>query len=63
MVKDHSGNERGDPLPLLYGLFFPINSKGSFIYIIPQTYFSFQLEYHNWCYKVFGSVTSVGWCI
>ena len=26
MVKDHSDNERGNPL-LLYGLLFPINSK------------------------------------
>ena len=34
MVKNHSESERGNPLPL-YGLFFPINSKGSFICIIP----------------------------
>ena len=32
MVKDHSDNERGNPL-----LLFPISSKGSFICIIPQT--------------------------
>ena len=36
MVKDHSDNERGNPLQL-NGLLFPINSKGSFIYIIPHT--------------------------
>ena len=36
MVKDHSDSERGNPLPP-YGLLFPINSKGSFICIIPQT--------------------------
>ena len=30
MVKDHTDSERGNPLPL-HGLFFPINSKGSFI--------------------------------
>ena len=36
MVKDHSDSERGNPL-LPHGLLFPINSKGSFICIIPQT--------------------------
>ena len=36
MVKDHSDSERGKPLPS-HGLPFPINSKGSFICIIPQT--------------------------
>ena len=36
MVKDHSDSERGNPLPP-HGLLFPINSKGSFICIIPQT--------------------------
>ena len=36
MVKDHSDRERGNPLPP-HGLLFPINSKGSFICIIPQT--------------------------
>ena len=30
MVKDHSDNERGNPLPP-HGLVFPISSKGSFI--------------------------------
>ena len=33
MVKDHS--DRENPLPP-HGLLFPINSKGSFIRIIPQ---------------------------
>ena len=36
MVKDHSGSERGNPLPP-HGLLFPISSKGSFTCIIPQT--------------------------
>ena len=36
MVKDHSDRERGNLLPPL-GLLFLINSKGSFIYNIPQT--------------------------
>ena len=34
MVKDYSDSERGNPLPP-HGLFFPINSKGSFICTIP----------------------------
>ena len=36
MVKDHSDSERGNPL-LPRGLLFSINSKGSFICMIPQT--------------------------
>ena len=36
MVKDHSDSEKGNPLPP-HGVLFPINSKGSFICIIPQT--------------------------
>ena len=36
MVKDHSDNERGNPLPP-HRLLFPISIKGSFICIIPQT--------------------------
>ena len=36
MVKDHSDSEKGNPLPP-HMLLFPINSKGSFIYTIPQT--------------------------
>ena len=36
MVKDHSDNEKGNPLPP-HRLFFTINSKGSFICTIPQT--------------------------
>ena len=36
MVKDHSDSKRGNPLPP-HGLLFLISSKGSFIYIIPQT--------------------------
>ena len=36
MVKDHSNSERGNP-QLPHGLLFLISSKGSFIYIIPQT--------------------------
>ena len=34
LVKDHSDSKRGNPL-LPLGLLFPINSKGSFICIIP----------------------------
>ena len=36
MVKDHSESEKGNPLPP-HRLLFPINSKGYFICIIPQT--------------------------
>ena len=36
MVKYHSDSERRNLLPP-YGLLFPINSKDSFICIIPQT--------------------------
>ena len=36
MVKDHSDSERGNPLPP-HELLFLINSKGSFIYTIPDS--------------------------
>ena len=36
MVKDHSDSEKGNPLPP-HGLLLLINSKGSFIFTIPQT--------------------------
>ena len=36
MVKDHSDSKRENLLPQ-HGLLFPINSKGSVIYTIPQT--------------------------
>ena len=36
MVKDHSDSEKGNPLPP-HRLLLLINSKGSFICIIPQT--------------------------
>ena len=36
MFKDHSDSEKGNPLPP-HRLLLSINSKGSFIYIIPQT--------------------------
>ena len=35
-VKDHSDNEKGNPLPP-HRLLFTLNSKGSFICTIPQT--------------------------
>ena len=35
VVKDHTVSEGGNPLPP-HRLLFPISSKGSFIYIIPQ---------------------------
>ena len=36
MIKDHSDNEKENPLPP-HRLLFPISSKGSFICTIPQT--------------------------
>ena len=42
MVKDHSEIERGNPLPQLHGLLFPISSKGSFIWQ--------DSVYHDLCY-------------
>ena len=37
MVKDHSDSEKGNPLPP-HRLLFLINSKGSFICTIPQSW-------------------------
>ena len=37
MVKDRSYSERGNSLPPLHGLLFPISSKGSFICTTPHT--------------------------
>ena len=48
MVKDHSASEKGNPLPP-HRLLFPINSKGSFICTIPQTY-------HSLCYTSHGAL-------
>ena len=44
MVKGHSYSERGNPLPPLHGLLFPISSKISFICTIPES------TYHSLCY-------------
>ena len=45
MVKDHTDSKRGNPL-LPHGLLFPINSKDSFICIIP----------HSLCYTSCGAL-------
>ena len=37
MALDHSDNERGNPVPPLHGLLFPISSKECFICTISQT--------------------------
>ena len=47
MVKDHSDNEKGNPLPPHRQL-FPINSKGSFICIIPHMHIPRPLLYQSW---------------
>ena len=50
MVKDHSDSEKGNPLPP-HMLLLSINSKGSFICTIPQTY-------HGLCYTSRGALDS-----
>ena len=44
MVKKQSGSDRGNPVPPLHELLFPISSKGSF-------YMSFQPVLNDWCNK------------
>ena len=56
MVKDHSDIERGNLLPP-HGLLFPINSKGSFICIIPQT--RQDNTYHSLCYTSRGALAGM----
>ena len=51
MVKDHSDNERGNPL-LPHGLLFPISSKGSFICRQDNTY-------HHLCYTSRGALAGM----
>ena len=55
MVKDHSDSERGNLLPPLHGLLFPISSKHSFICIIPQTGYT----YHSLCYTSRGALAGM----
>ena len=57
MIKDHSGSDRGNTLPL-HRLLFPISSKGSFICIIPpgtKTRDEFCLRYPGQ-FTVWGSI-------
>ena len=51
MVKDHSDSERGNPLPP-QGLFFPMNSKGSFICTSHRQ----DSTYHGLCYTSRGAL-------
>ena len=51
MVKDHSDSKRGNTL-LPHGLLFPVSSKGSFIYTIPQT----GQHMHGLCYTSRGAL-------
>ena len=48
MVKDHSDSERGNQLPHLQGLLFPISSKGSFICTTQQTGKHIPLLHQSW---------------
>ena len=50
MVKDHSDNKRGNPLPP-HGLLFPIDSKG-FFYMHHPT----DNTYHGLCYTSRGAL-------
>ena len=52
MVKDHSDSERGNPLPPLHGLFFPIRSEG-FLYAPAHRQDS---TYHGLCYTSRGAL-------
>ena len=52
MVKDHSYIETGNPLPPLYGLLFPISSKGSIMCITPRQ----DSTYHDVCYTSHGAL-------
>ena len=52
MVMDHSVSEKGNPLPP-HGIFFTINSKGSFICTIPKEQ---DNTYHGLCYTSRGAL-------
>ena len=54
MVKDHSDSEKGNSLPPLHWLLFPISSKGYLIYTISQTGYT----YHGFCYTNRGCNTN-----
>ena len=51
--KDHSNSERGNLLPPLHGLLFPISRKGYFICTIPQNKDS---THHGLCYTSRGTL-------
>ena len=52
MVKNHSDSERGNLLPLLHGLLFPISSKGYFYmkssHRKDSTYHARRLLHQSW---------------
>ena len=52
MVKDHSDNERGNPLPPLHGLLFPISSKGFYMHHQNKQ----DSTYHGLCYTSRGAL-------
>ena len=55
MVKDHSDSERGNPLPPLHGLLFPISSKG-FLYASSHRQ---DDTYHGLCYTSRGALAGM----
>ena len=48
LVKDHTGNERWNPLLPLHGLIYPVSNKESFIYIPSQDSTYHSLWYTTW---------------
>ena len=55
-IKDHSGSDRGNPLPP-HGLFFPISSKGSCLY---ASSYRQDNTYHGLCYTSRGALAGTG---
>ena len=55
MVKNHSDNKRGNLLPPLHGLLFPISSKGSYARSHKQ-----DSTYHGLCYGSRGALAERG---
>ena len=55
MVKNHWDNERGNPLPPVRGLHFPISCKGSFIFYNSLSHRQ-DSTYYNLCYASRGAL-------
>ena len=53
MVKDNLDSKRGNPLPPLNGLIFPISSKVFFLYVLSHKQ---DNTYHSLCYTSCGAL-------